>query len=103
MVELLLSSLLLASAPLDRCAPPPEPSHEGAIALDWYVQSEPIEFNWIKYRKYGLPRVLTATEVVWLTPYKGGYIFRDKISNLEVLYVLVRAEGCEFQPYIKDQ
>jgi hypothetical protein len=82
------------------CVPAPAPGHAGAHQLPWSVKSEVITVGKKKYTKYGLPRVLGANEVELLAPYKGGFVYTEAGQPQgEVVYVLHRFEGCEFQPY----
>jgi hypothetical protein len=105
----LLAALAAAAAQPSPCALPQDPSHQGAAALAWFRNGEEIAFKGKPFRKYGLPRVLTPPEVKPVATYKGGWIFRDFFSilggpppadeELDIVYVPVRIEHCEFQPY----
>jgi hypothetical protein len=107
MIEL-LTALAAAVAQPGQCAVAQDPSHPGAGALGWYINNEEIAFKGRPFRKYGLPRVLTPSEVKPVERYKGGWIFRDFFSiagppppdaELDIVYVPVRIQQCEFQPY----
>ena len=105
----LLAALALAAAQPSQCTVSQDPSHHGAEALAWFINNEAISFKGKAFRKYGLPRVLTPSEVKPVEKYKGGWIFRDFFSilggpppaddELDVVYVPVSVERCEFQPY----
>ncbi|HYH78883.1 MAG TPA: hypothetical protein VEX86_03780 [Longimicrobium sp.] len=74
---------------------------EYAADARWYIDNEPITFNGTRYVKYGLPRVLGATEVVNVGTHQGVAAFAETAGSQampEVIYVPVRP-GCEFQPY----
>ena len=79
-----------------------------AAAATWYINNETIEINKTKYKKFGLPRVLSAAEITKFTEYKGVGIYRESgmpgakpaPGDPEVIYVPVKAQ-CEFQPYVK--
>ena len=109
MIELLAALAVAAAQPVP-CGVPQDPSHQGADGLAWFINSEEVSFRGKPFWKYGLPRVLTATEVKAIEKYKGSWIFRDFFSpaggpppgedELETLYVPVRLSHCEFQPYV---
>ena len=101
---MILSSMLaltLAGAnPAAECVPAPKAGHAGAHALAWVINNDAVTFRGKKYMKYGLPRVLYAGEVELVGPYKGGYFYAEKgVKDYEILYLLTRLDGCEFQPY----
>ena len=53
-----------------------------------------------KYVKYGLPRQLQPGDVVLLAAYQGVLVaVEPKAPSVEVAYLLVNMERCEFQPY----
>jgi hypothetical protein len=67
----------------------------------FFINNEPLAINGRQYSKYGLPRVLTPTDVVSVGTYAGSPFFAVPGSPApqEVIYILVR-KGCEFQPYV---
>ena len=72
-----------------------------AANATWYINNEPITFNGRRYVKYGLPRVLSTTEVTSVGTNSGVGVFAESSANAQrpdVIYVPVRP-GCEFQPY----
>ena len=71
-----------------------------AAGATWYINNEPVPFAGRRYVKYGLPRVLGATEVARAGEYQGVGVFTEAgaTGTPEVIYVPVRP-GCEFQPY----
>jgi hypothetical protein len=67
----------------------------------WFVSSEPIRTAVGTYVKYGLPRILGATDVVPVTTFRHVTVFAEPSANLrrpDVVYVPTRP-GCVFQPY----
>lgn len=86
------------------CVPAPAAGHAGAHGLTWYTNNEAIIVGKSKYAKYGLPRTLGASDLELLAPYKGGFVYTEKGKPQgEVIYVLTRFDGCEFQPYLTDK
>jgi len=74
---------------------------EYASSATWFIDSEPVTFGGRRYVKYGLPRVLGATEVANVGSYQGVAVFAEGTADRmrpEVIYLPVRP-GCEFQPY----
>ena len=72
-----------------------------AQSATWYINSEPITINGHRYVKYGLPRVLGASDVNSAGTYEGVSIFAEPSANAtapEVIYIPVGSR-CEFQPY----
>jgi hypothetical protein len=80
-----------------------------ASAESWYVNSAPIVIAKRKYVKYGLPRVLSPSDVRPYVNYKGAGVFIERgDKKRDVVYVLagvtypgekVDGYGCEYQPY----
>jgi len=67
----------------------------------WYLSSEPIRTAVGTYVKYGLPRILGATDVVPVTTFRHVTVFAEPTANLrrpDVVYIPTRP-GCVFQPY----
>jgi hypothetical protein len=76
----------------------------------WFIRGDPIRVSGRRFAKYGLPRVLSRSDVAAYGYYADAAVFveadGDEYSAPEVIYVLVgpprnsREEGaCEFQPY----
>jgi hypothetical protein len=100
MVTSLIALSLAGAAPAAACVPAPAAGHAGASALSWYINADAIKLGGKNYTKYGLPRVLGADDVELLAPYKGGFVYVEKGSKeREIIYLLTRFDGCEFQPY----
>jgi len=100
LVTSLIGLGLANAAAAAACVPAPAAGHAGAHALPWYINSDPILVGGKRYTKYGLPRVLGANDVVVLAPYKGGFVYAENGNpQREVVYLLTRLDGCEFQPY----
>lgn len=79
----------------------PGQGEAGAGGASWYVNSEPVTFNGRRYVKYGLPRVLGATDVVNVGTYQGVAVFAEPSADRmrpEVIYI-APGSACEFQPY----
>jgi hypothetical protein len=72
----------------------------GAEGRDWFTDSRELAINGAAYVKYGLPRILGADEVTWLTEHEEVGVFAepDTGATPDVIYVLV-APDCSFQPY----
>jgi hypothetical protein len=95
-----MAALALGMAQAAECVPAPAANHAGASALIWYISATPVALDGKVYNKYGLPRVLHKDEVELFRPYKGGFFYVEKGSTeREVVYLLTRIDGCEFQPY----
>jgi hypothetical protein len=78
--------------------PAVEPNAQSAT---WFINNEPVTINGHRYVKYGLPRVLGASDVNSAGTYEGVSIFAEPSANAaapEVIYVPVGSR-CEFQPY----
>ena len=90
-----------APAPAASCIAVPEAGHAGARALGWYIDGETVTVGGAAYTKYGLPRVLGPSEVVYSGAYRGGFFYAEPgiEKGAEVVYLLTDAAGCEFQPY----
>ncbi|HEX9937849.1 MAG TPA: hypothetical protein VGB15_12030 [Longimicrobium sp.] len=76
-------------------------AEQNAASATWYINNEPITFNGRRYVKYGLPRVLGATDVNNVGNVQGVAAFAEPSANAEapeVIYVPVGSR-CEFQPY----
>ena len=77
---------------------------KGYVAkVNWYTNNDSIKVKGITYKKYGLPRVFSVTEVTKGGNYQGYDYFVDvekgaKQNTPEVIYLPVR-RGCEFAPY----
>jgi hypothetical protein len=71
-----------------------------AAGATWFINNDPVTFNGRRYVKYGLPRVLGATEVTRAGDVQGVGVFAEAGAGAtaEVIYLPVRP-GCEFQPY----
>lgn len=76
-----------------------------AKGKSFYTNNDPVIIGGLTYKKYGLPRVLSAAE---LDPKahggKDGATFYHEVglpkgAKVEVVYLLTQAVGCEFQPY----
>ena len=78
----------------------PEQGSDYAASASWYVNNETITVTGKKFVKYGLPRILSTTDVEKLTVYNriGVYVEAGLKGAAEVIYIPVR-RGCEFQPY----
>ena len=67
---------------------------------DWYRENATLTFGGRDYVKYGLPRVLGRTDVVWFAEHDGVAVAAEPgATEPEVVYVLVTPEECGFQPY----
>jgi hypothetical protein len=66
----------------------------------WYINNETVTFNGKPYIKYGLPRILSTTEIEKAGSYKSVNVYVESgVTGLaEVIYIPTR-QGCEFQPY----
>lgn len=102
----MLGTILMAAAAASTTPRPcmrslPEPTmKQVAFGKDWYFEGGTIEVFGKAYQKYGLPRVLRAYDVDYGADYNGVAIGLDpRVPNHEVIYLLVNAEECEFQPY----
>ncbi len=74
---------------------------EYASGAGWFINSEPVTFGGRRYVKYGLPRVLGASDVASVGSYQGVAVFAETSADRmrpEVIYLPVRP-GCELQPY----
>ncbi len=73
---------------------------EYAASTTWYINNETLVLRGKKFVKYGLPRILGATEIVRAGEYKGvGVYVEAGLKGVpEIVYIPVRS-GCEFQPY----
>lgn len=97
-----MMALVLAGASPAECVPAPKEGYAGAYAEPWFINNEAIQFKGQKYEKYGLPRVLGKDEVEPIGRYKLGYFYGEAGSKgRQVIYLLTRLDGCEFQPYIQ--
>lgn len=73
-----------------------------ALNASWYRNKEPIVVSGRVYVKYGLPRVIGATEVVSVAAFRGVPVFAEPTADRqhpEVIYIPVQP-GCEFQAYL---
>ncbi|MBA2572160.1 MAG: hypothetical protein H0V06_03875 [Gemmatimonadetes bacterium] len=76
-----------------------------AGGADFFVQDRPIRYNNRNYVRFGLTRIVPATEVRRIADFQGTTLFAEtgaNVQNPDVLYVLVRP-GCEFQPYQRQE
>lgn len=75
---------------------------EHAVSTSWYANNEPITFAGRRWVKYGLPRVLNSSEVLFSGTYQGVAVFVDAADAparpTGYIYVVV-SPLCEFQPY----
>ena len=71
-----------------------------AASAPWYINNEPVLVRGQRYMKYGLPRVLSVSDVAVYDDYQGGAFFVEAgITGIpEILYAASNPE-CEFQPY----
>jgi hypothetical protein len=71
-----------------------------AAGATWYVNDQPVRLNNRNYVKFGLTRVIDASQLTKSTDYQGVPVFTETgaATQPEVIYVPVRP-GCEFQPY----
>jgi hypothetical protein len=75
-----------------------------AGGADFFVQDRPLRFNNRNYVRFGLTRIIPATDVRRVADFQGTTVFAETGANMQnpdVLYVLVRP-GCEFQPYQRE-
>ena len=73
-----------------------------ALNASWYRSNEPIVVAGRVYVKYGLPRLLGASEVVSVAVFRSVPVFAEPTADRqhpEVIYLPVQS-GCEFQPYL---
>lgn len=74
----------------------------GAAGSPFYINAETLSYRGKRYGKYGLPRVLSASDLE-PRPFalKDGAAFFLERGNpdTEIIYLLVQPLGCEFQPY----
>jgi hypothetical protein len=66
----------------------------------WYINNEAITINRRRYVRFGLPRVVSPTDVTRTGEYQGVGVFTDASATgtPDVIYIPVRP-GCEFQPF----
>jgi hypothetical protein len=71
-----------------------------AAGATWYINNEPVTINGRRYVKFGLPRVVSVTDVTRTGEYQGVGVYTDASATgtPDVVYLPVRP-GCEFQPY----
>ncbi|HEV2145936.1 MAG TPA: hypothetical protein VGR37_00820 [Longimicrobiaceae bacterium] len=71
-----------------------------AAGATWFINNEPIMMNRRRYVKFGLPRVVSPTDVRRIGEHQGVGVFADATATgtPDVIYIPVRP-GCEFQPY----
>ncbi|CAN5868594.1 hypothetical protein BH20GEM3_BH20GEM3_12320 [soil metagenome] len=75
-----------------------------AGGADFFVQDRPVTFRNRRYVRFGLTRIIPATDVRAIGDFQGATLFAETGANMQnpdVLYVLVRP-GCEFQPYQRE-
>ena len=66
----------------------------------WYINGDPITFQGRRFEKYGLPRILSPSEVRFGDEYDGQGIMVDPMATEHyVVYLIVNGRDCEFQPY----
>jgi hypothetical protein len=80
-----------------RAEPLPRSGYAGG--QPWFVQNQPIVFEW-RLTRYGLPRFIDGHLLRRVGEYQGVGIYaaEGEWSRVETVYLPVRA-GCEFQPY----
>jgi hypothetical protein len=78
-------------------------SKDYAGATKWYINNEAIVVKGVQYVKYGLPRILSTTDVVKTSSYKGVGVYAEPGSATapDIIYIPT-ITGCEFQPYQKE-
>ncbi len=71
-----------------------------AAGATWFINNESVEVMDVTYEKFGLPRVISPTDVSRVGEYEGVGIYAETgvEGAPEIVYVPVRP-GCEFQPY----
>jgi len=71
-----------------------------AAGANWYINNEPITIGGRRFVKFGLPRVVSVTDVTRTGEYQGVGVYTDATATgtPDVVYIPVRP-GCEFQPY----
>jgi len=71
-----------------------------ASGATWYINNEAITINRRRYVRFGLPRVVSPTDVTRTGEYQGVGVFTDASATgtPDVIYIPVRP-GCEFQPF----
>lgn len=78
-------------------------SHDFAVNRDWFIHNEPIVFNGKRYEKYGLPRVLSMSDIVKRGEFDGLAMYAEPGKD-DVVYVYMGPhEYCAFQPYRHQQ
>ena len=75
-----------------------------ASGATWYINNEAITINRRRYVRFGLPRVVSPTDVTRTGEYQGVGVFTDASATgtPDVIYIPVRP-GCEFQPFQLEQ
>jgi hypothetical protein len=73
------------------------------ISHAFWKEQRPIIFRDRRYRRYGLPTVVRADELEAIGTYRTIPVFRERGvgPSSRVLYLPIRRNGCEFQPYAR--
>ena len=75
------------------------PRDASAAAASWFVEDEPVVFGGRRFVKFGLPRLLSAGDVIRVGEFRGVAVFAEPgVRRTEVIYLPTGA-GCELQPY----
>lgn len=74
------------------------PTYAGGAT--WFINTDSVTFNNRQYVKFGVTRVIPATQLTSGGTVQGTTVFTESgaASPAQVIYVPVRP-GCEFQPY----
>ena len=86
----------------DRLTPIDPAKYVGARGKPFFINAEPVTLKGKTYIKYGLPRVLSASDLETKAyDLKDGAPFFLERGNkaAEVVYLLASGVNCEFQPY----
>lgn len=68
----------------------------------WYVNSTPIAFRGGQYGKYGLPRIVSPSDLRWVGEHDGQGLFAEMgATDFPVIYVIAKGLDCEFQAYMR--
>lgn len=71
-----------------------------AAGASWYTASDAITLDGQEYVRYGLPRVIGATQLDRIADYQGTAVFAEQGAEApHTLVYLPLRPGCEFQPY----
>ena len=97
-------TILVGGVRKDFSAVYPKNGPDYAEGQSWFINNEPVKLGKWSYVKYGLPRVLSTTDITKQAAFKGVGIYIEagldakSKARPEVIYIPVR-QGCEFQPY----